>query len=76
MTVRSPGLAGLDHEVWRYTYVLALHTGDPADASELQTNWEAVAAGWFSMDEAHELPLHPDLRRDWSRLRAALPTAH
>jgi 8-oxo-dGTP diphosphatase len=63
--------AGLDHEVWRYTYVLAT-TVPGAAALELYANWEAVAVEWVAIGDVAELPLHPDLGRDWSELRAAL----
>jgi mutator protein MutT len=64
-------VAGTDHGVWRYTYVLA--TLDPQWTDvPLEPNWEIEAVKWVALDHLETLPLHPDLLTDLPALRAAL----
>lgn len=63
-------LPGLDHGVWRYTYVLAsVRAGAPA--FRLRLNWETDEAAWIPLDQVARLTLHPDLRTAWPDLLAA-----
>ena len=73
VTVLS-SLAGLDHEVWRYTYVLARLDPEWTDVP-LTPNWEIEAVKWVALGDLEMLPLHPDLLNDLPMLRAALATA-
>jgi 8-oxo-dGTP diphosphatase len=58
---------GLDHGVWRYTYVIAtLAPGLPG--VRLRLNWETDAAAWVPPGEVDTLQLHPDLRAAWPGL--------
>jgi 8-oxo-dGTP diphosphatase len=66
-------VAGVDHEVWRYTYVLGRLTAPWADVP-FAPNWETAAVAWLEPDRLETLPLHPDLVTDLPRLRAALAT--
>lgn len=56
---------GLDHGVWRYTYVIA-----EADSPGIVfvPNWESAALEWQPYAAVAALALHPDLRSDWDRL--------
>lgn len=67
-------VVGTDHEVWRYTYVLARLDPQWTDRP-LTPNWEIEAVKWVAPDQLETLPLHPDLRTDLPTLRAALLAA-
>jgi 8-oxo-dGTP pyrophosphatase MutT (NUDIX family) len=64
-------LTGLDHDTWRYTYVLGEMHPQWTDP-RLELNWEADAVAWVAPDGMAELALHPDLRADLPALLAAL----
>jgi mutator protein MutT len=61
---------GLDHGVWRYTYVLAVLVPD-VPTIRLRLNWETDEAAWVPVDQVDTLPLHPDLRAAWPTLLTA-----
>jgi 8-oxo-dGTP diphosphatase len=63
-------MLGLDHGVWRYTYVFATVVPD-APAIRLRLNWETDEAAWVPVDQVDALPLHPDLRTAWPTLLAS-----
>ena len=60
---------GVDHGVWRYTYVVGTLAPETTRI-RLRLNWETDAAMWMPPDEVHGLRLHPDLRTAWPRLAA------
>jgi 8-oxo-dGTP diphosphatase len=62
---------GLDHELWRYTYVFGLLKPAWSEVP-LTSNWEIEAVKWVSPGDLETLPLHPDLRTDLPALRKAL----
>jgi 8-oxo-dGTP pyrophosphatase MutT (NUDIX family) len=64
-------LTGLDHGVWRYTYVFADLRPEWTEL-RLELNWETDAVAWIGPDAMADLPLHPDLRTDLPALHAAL----
>jgi 8-oxo-dGTP pyrophosphatase MutT (NUDIX family) len=64
-------LTGLDHGVWRYTYVLADLRPQWTDLT-LHLNWETDSVAWVAPADMADLPLHPDLRADLPALHAAL----
>jgi 8-oxo-dGTP diphosphatase len=64
-------VVGTDHEVWRYTYVLAKLDPEWVDRP-LLPNWEIEAVKWLALDQLESVPLHPDLRHDLPALRAAV----
>lgn len=64
---------GMDHEDWRYTYVLATLNPQWTDVP-LTPNWETEAVKWVAPDHLDTLPLHPGLAIDLPVLRAALAT--
>jgi 8-oxo-dGTP diphosphatase len=66
-------VAGMDHGVWRYTYVLGQLTTPWADVP-FAPNWETEAIAWLAPDHLDTLPLHPDLATDLPKLRTALAT--
>ena len=70
VTVLS-SVAGMDHEVWRYTYVLARLNPQWTDVP-LTPNWETAAVKWIAPGDLETLPLHPDLLTDLPILRAAV----
>jgi 8-oxo-dGTP diphosphatase len=60
---------GVDHGVWRYTYVVA--TLAPQTPSiRLRLNWETDAVTWLPPDQVDTLALHPDLRDTWPALQS------
>ena len=60
---------GIDHGVWRYTYVVA--TLAPATKRiRLRLNWETDAVTWLPPDRVDTLDLHPDLRATWPALQS------
>jgi ADP-ribose pyrophosphatase len=66
-------VAGMDHEVWRYTYVLARLNAQWTDVP-FAPNWETEAVAWLTPDAFDSVPLHPDLAADLPTLRPALAT--
>jgi hypothetical protein len=60
-------MPGLDHGVWRYTYVLATVAPDTPKI-RISLGWETDEAAWVRLDEVATLPLHPDLRVAWPDL--------
>lgn len=66
-------VTGLDHEVWRYTYVLGRLVTQWTDVP-VTPNWETEAVAWLAPDDLETLPLHPDLLVDLPMLRATLAT--
>ena len=60
---------GLDHGVWRYTYVMAMVTPGTQNL-RLRLGWETDDAAWVPLDEVETLTLHPDLRTAWPGLLA------
>ena len=67
-------LAGLDHGVWRYTYVLA-DLNPQWSELELRVNWEATDVAWVQPRDMIVMTLHPDLRNDLDRLFTMLAAA-
>ena len=61
---------GLDHGVWRYTYVFATLVPD-GPAFRLHLNWETDEVAWVAVDQVDALPLHPDLRAAWPAILTA-----
>ena len=61
---------GLDHGVWRYTYVFAVLVPHVPEV-RLRLNWETDEAAWVPVDQVDTLPLHPDLRAVWPSLLSA-----
>jgi 8-oxo-dGTP diphosphatase len=59
---------GLDHGVWRYTYVIATLVPD-APKIRFQLNWETDEARWIPIEKVSMLRLHPDLRTAWPDLQ-------
>ncbi|MBX6752014.1 MAG: NUDIX hydrolase [Micromonosporaceae bacterium] len=66
-------VAGMDHEVWRYTYVLGRLNTQWTDVP-FAPNSETEAVAWLTPDELDTVPLHPDLAIDLPKLRSALAT--
>ena len=64
-------VVGMDHEDWRYTYVLGTLNPQWTEVP-LTPNWETQEAKWVAPDHLDTLPLHPGLATDLSTLRAAL----
>jgi 8-oxo-dGTP diphosphatase len=61
-------LTGIDHDGWTYTYVVGW--ADLLTPARLSA--ESAALSWRRTPEVADLPLHPDLARDWPRLREEL----
>jgi 8-oxo-dGTP pyrophosphatase MutT (NUDIX family) len=59
---------GLDHGVWRYTYVLAT-VAPAAPQIRFHLNWETDDVAWVPLEQVSRLRLHPDLRTAWPNLR-------
>jgi 8-oxo-dGTP diphosphatase len=67
-TIQVTGeLTGLDHGVWRYTYVIATLVPD-APKIRFRLNWETDEVRWLPLDKVSTLRLHPDLRTAWPDL--------
>ncbi len=60
---------GVDHGVWRYTYVVATLAPE-SQRIRLRLNWESDAVTWLSPDQVDTLQLHPDLRDTWPTLQS------
>ncbi len=60
---------GVDHGVWRYTYVVAT-LAPISPRITLRLNWETDAVMWLSPDQVDSLTLHPDLRDTWPSLQS------
>ena len=60
---------GVDHGVWRYTYVVASLAPD-SQRIRLRLNWETDAVTWLLPDQVGTLKLHPDLRDTWTTLQS------
>lgn len=56
---------GVDHGLWRYTYVIALDEGATATSTG---NAESQELRWVPLPEVPGLPLHPALRLAWPAL--------
>jgi 8-oxo-dGTP pyrophosphatase MutT (NUDIX family) len=73
-------LTGTDHEIWRYTYVIAnllpqwtrLGQMSGSQAPRMRLNFETQAVSWVSPADMAALRLHPDLATDLPALHAAL----
>jgi 8-oxo-dGTP diphosphatase len=70
----GPVVPGMDHEDWRYTYVLGTLRPRWTDVP-LRLNWEAIAVSWVTPADMAALALHPDLRTDLPALLAAIDVA-
>jgi len=64
-------MVGLDHGVWRYTYVFA-ELRPQWTEPRMEVNWEADTVAWVPLEGMAELALHPDLRVDLPALFAVL----
>jgi ADP-ribose pyrophosphatase len=64
---------GMDHGVWRYTYVVGRLNTQWTDLL-YAPNWETEAVAWLAPDRLDTVPLHPDLATDLPTLRTALAT--
>ncbi len=60
---------GVDHGVWRYTYVVAT-LAPTTHQVRLRLNWETDAVAWVPPDQVDALKLHPDLRDTWPALQS------
>jgi hypothetical protein len=60
---------GLDHGVWRYTYVMA-NVAPDAPTIRLSLSWETDEAAWVPLHGVAALTLHPDLQVAWPDLLA------
>ena len=60
---------GVDHGVWRYTYVVASLAPD-SQRIRLRLNWETDAVTWLLPDQVGTLKLHPYLRDTWTTLQS------
>jgi 8-oxo-dGTP diphosphatase len=60
---------GLDHGVWRYTYVMA-NVAPDAPTIRLSLSWETDDAAWVPLHGVAALTLHPDLQVAWPDLLA------
>ncbi len=65
-------LPGLDHDDWRYTYVLALA---PPTLRVERCNAETERLEWVPLDQVGHYPLHPALRLAWPELVNAIRAA-
>lgn len=67
----AASVTGTDHELWRYTYVIADLVEREA-RPRLRPNRETRAASWVAPADMATMKLHPDLRTDLPLLRTAL----
>ena len=65
----SRTVPGLDHGVWRYTYVLA-SVAPETPTIRLSLGWETDEAAWVLPSAVTSLQLHPDLKVAWPDLLA------